>query len=137
MKKMLTLALLASALGPMAANAATSREELRRDRQDIREEQRDFQNARRYGSRSDVRDEREDYADARREYREDLRDFRRDRGRHYAHGRNHNDRWGPAVSHRNLPRAYGPFRWVNYRGDALLVDTRNGDIRRVIRGFRW
>lgn len=34
-----------------------------------------------------------------------------------------------------LPPAYGPYRWVRYYDDVLLVDIRTGLIRDVIHGF--
>ena len=34
-----------------------------------------------------------------------------------------------------LPRAYGPYRWVRYFGDAVLVDVRNGRTVDVIYDF--
>lgn len=34
-----------------------------------------------------------------------------------------------------LPPAYGPYRWVRYFDDVLLVDIRTGMVRDVINGF--
>jgi Ni/Co efflux regulator RcnB len=131
MKKLIALSLLATAMVPAAALADTSRGELRRDRQDIREERDEYRDALRYGSRHDIREERDDYSDARREYREDLRDWRGDHG-------GYNNRWNrgySAYSRRSLPYVRGPFRWTRHHGDALLIDIRNGSVRRVIPGF--
>jgi hypothetical protein len=123
MKSILTVSLLALGLTPLAAQAHSSRDELWRDRQDIREEQRDLNDAYRYGSVRDIRDEREDVRDARQEYREDLRDRHADRR---VYGRD--------VQYR-LPAAYGTHRWVRRHHDALLINTRNGRVVRVVRGY--
>lgn len=36
-----------------------------------------------------------------------------------------------------LPPAYGPYRWVRYYGDAVLVDVRSGAVVDVINGIFW
>ncbi len=36
-----------------------------------------------------------------------------------------------------LPPAYGPYRWVRYHNDALLIDTWSGEVVDVIYGFFW
>ena len=36
-----------------------------------------------------------------------------------------------------LPPAYGPYRWVRYYNDALLIDTWTGEVVDVIYGFFW
>jgi Ni/Co efflux regulator RcnB len=36
-----------------------------------------------------------------------------------------------------LPPVYGPYRWVRYWDDALLVDLRSGRVVDVIHGFFW
>lgn len=36
-----------------------------------------------------------------------------------------------------LPPAYGPYRWVRYYDDALLVDIRNGRVVDVVYGIFW
>jgi hypothetical protein len=36
-----------------------------------------------------------------------------------------------------LPAAYGPYRWVRYYDDVLLVDVRSGRVVDVIRDFFW
>jgi Ni/Co efflux regulator RcnB len=43
-----------------------------------------------------------------------------------------NDPW----SYR-LPEAYGPYRWVRYYDDVLLIDIRNGYVVDVIHDFFW
>jgi Ni/Co efflux regulator RcnB len=133
MKTLFALSLLATAIVPVAASADTTRGELRRDRQDIREERQEYRDALRYGSRSDIREERDEFSDSRREYREDLRDWRGDR-RHLDHGR-WDQRYGYSYGGRGLPQTRGHYRWVRDRGDALLIDIRNGSVRRVIPGY--
>lgn len=36
-----------------------------------------------------------------------------------------------------LPPAYGPYRWVRYHSDALLIDIYTGEVVDVIHGFFW
>ena len=36
-----------------------------------------------------------------------------------------------------LPAAYGPYRWVRYYNDAVLVDVRTGYVADVIYGIFW
>jgi hypothetical protein len=36
-----------------------------------------------------------------------------------------------------LPEAYGPYRWIRYYDDALLVDTYTGEVVDVIYDFFW
>lgn len=36
-----------------------------------------------------------------------------------------------------LPAAYGPYRWIRYYDDALLVDIYSGEVVDVINGFFW
>jgi hypothetical protein len=36
-----------------------------------------------------------------------------------------------------LPEAYGPYRWVRYYGDALLVDLRSGLVVDAVYGIFW
>jgi hypothetical protein len=43
-----------------------------------------------------------------------------------------NDPW-----HYRLPPAYGPYRWVRYWNDALLVNIYTGEVVDVIRAFFW
>ena len=39
--------------------------------------------------------------------------------------------------HYRLPPAYGPYRWVRYWDDAVLVDTYTGEVVDVIHNFFW
>lgn len=153
MKKTL-LALLASAIliTPIAAQAQTSRGELRRDRQEIREERQDLRQATRNGSRGDIRDARGEYREAKQEYREDLRD-RRYRG-HYGPRYNAPFRYNSfnigihlapqyygnsyRVSNYNAYRLPAPGynkRYVRHYRDLLLVNVRSGHVVKVYRGF--
>jgi Ni/Co efflux regulator RcnB len=36
-----------------------------------------------------------------------------------------------------LPPVYGPYRWVRYYNDVLLVDLETGEVVDVIQGFFW
>jgi Ni/Co efflux regulator RcnB len=36
-----------------------------------------------------------------------------------------------------LPPVYGPYRWVRYFNDALLIDIRTGEVEDVINDFFW
>ncbi len=36
-----------------------------------------------------------------------------------------------------LPAAYGPYRWVRYYDDVILIDIRNGRVVDVIHDFFW
>lgn len=147
MNKVLALSLFASALLPVAAQAATSPAELRHDRQQVREERAELRNAQHYGSPRDIREERRDLGAARRELRED-RHNTRDRWQapfayqRYAVG-SHIDAYayGPRYVIAN-PRAerlpaYGGrnLRWVRHYDDALLVNIRNGRVVKLIRHY--
>lgn len=36
-----------------------------------------------------------------------------------------------------LPRSYGPYRWIRYHGDALLVNLYTGEVVDVVYDFFW
>ena len=36
-----------------------------------------------------------------------------------------------------LPDVYGPYRWIRYYDDAVLVDTYTGEVVDVIHDFFW
>ncbi|QYU71092.1 RcnB family protein [Leptolyngbya sp. 15MV] len=36
-----------------------------------------------------------------------------------------------------LPAVYGPYRWVRYYDDVLLVNTYTGEVVDVIHDFFW
>ncbi len=149
--KFLTAGLIAAMMVPVAASAATSPGELRRDRQDVRQEKRDVRQAVRYGDRKDVRDEHRDLRNARQEYREDKRDWKRDRRyanwhapfqyHRFAVGNRLNSRYY-APTYRlsydarwRVPRAGAGLTYVRHYNDLLLVNVRNGAVVRVYRGF--
>jgi Ni/Co efflux regulator RcnB len=142
----------ATLITPIAAQAQTSRGELRRDRQEIREETRDLRDAQRSGTRGEIRDARGEVREARQEYREDLNDRRY----HGHHGNRFNApfRYNTFnVGVRLSPQYYGSnFRISNYGSyrlpapgynkryvrhyrDLLLVNVRSGNVVRVYRGF--
>ena len=148
------LALLAAAtlITPIAAQAQTSRGELRRDRQEIRAETKDLRQAKRYGSGADVRDARSEVREARQEYREDKSD-RRYSG-HYGSRFNAPFRYNSFnIGVRLSPQYYGSNyrvsnygsyrlpapgynkRYVRHYRDLLLVNVRSGNVIKVYRGF--
>lgn len=45
--------------------------------------------------------------------------------------------WINDPSYYRLPPAYGPYRWVRYYDDVLLIDVRNGYVVDVIHSFFW
>ena len=47
------------------------------------------------------------------------------------------DSWIADPYYYRLPPAYGPYRWVRYFDDALLVDTYSGQVIDVIYGVFW
>jgi Nickel/cobalt transporter regulator len=92
--------------------------------------------------------------------RYDWRGHRERYGNHYRHGRYYSPYRGRSYSRigigfslgsgyygsrywisdpwaYRLPPAYGPYRWVRYYDDVLLVDLRNGRVVDVIRDFFW
>lgn len=151
-KPILALIAAATLISPIAAQAQTSRGELRRDRQEIREETRDLRDAYRSGNRAEIRDARGEVREARQEYREDLRDRRHYNNyanRFYAPFRYNSFRSGVRLA----PQYYGPGyrvsnygsyrlpapgynkRYVRHYRDLLLVNVRSGHVVRVYRGF--
>jgi hypothetical protein len=49
----------------------------------------------------------------------------------------HNNYWLSDPWSYRLPQAYGPYRWVRYYDDVLLIDVRNGYVVDVIHSFFW
>ena len=45
--------------------------------------------------------------------------------------------WLNDPSYYRLPRAYGPYRWIRYHNDALLVNIYSGSVVDVIYDFFW
>lgn len=142
-----------------------NRQDWRGDRNDRRTDWRDNNNAGRHDWRGDRRADRGDHRNWdrnswRRDNRYDWRSYRdRNRsayniGRYYAPYRGYsyrrvsigfslgsmfygnrywiNDPW----SYR-LPEVYGPYRWVRYYDDVLLVDVYSGQVVDVIYDFFW
>lgn len=158
MRFLITAAAVAATLSPMAAQAQTR--ELERDRREVREERRDVKEAKRYGDRSDVREERRELRDARQELREDRQDWRayKQRNRNAFRGTRFNapfryrtfnngvnigaSYYAPRyrVSNYSSYRLPQPGRYqtyVRHYNDVLLVNTRNGRVVQVYRGFYW
>ncbi|MEY2942853.1 MAG: hypothetical protein RLY97_867, partial [Pseudomonadota bacterium] len=88
-----------------------------------------------------------------RDYRNDHRDYYR-AGRYFApyRGTNYsrlsigffleplffrNDYWIADPWAYRLPPAYGPYRWVRYYDDVLLVNIYSGEVVDVIHDFFW
>jgi Ni/Co efflux regulator RcnB len=142
----------ATLITPIAAQAQTSRGELRRDRQEIREETRDLRQVQRNGTRAEIRDARGEVREAKQEYREDLRDRR--------HYNNYSNRFYAPFRYNSFnigvrlaPQYYGSgyrisnygsyhlpapgynTRYVRHYRDLLLVNVRSGNVVRVYRGF--
>lgn len=146
MNKVLALSLFASALLPVAAQAA-SPAELRHDRQQVREERAEYRDAKRYGSPRDIRDERRDLSAARRELREDRHDTRDHWKAPFAYNRyavgGHIDAYayGPryVIANPRAERLSAPgnrnLRWVRHYDDALLVNIRSGRVVKLIRHY--
>lgn len=155
MRKLITAALAATMLVPVAASAQ-SYEEVRRGQREVQESRRDLQDARRYGDRNDRREAREELREDRQELREDRRDYRQsnrgyNRGRYYGprgytyrpvtvgyrfqpsyYGRNYyvND-----YRRYNLARPRANQQWVRYGNDVVLVNVRNGRVLAVRNRF--
>lgn len=156
MRILITAALAAAALVPVAASAQ-SRGEVRQDRREVRDDRRDLQDARYRGDRGDVRDARRELREDRRETREDWQDYRRthrDDFRRPAYGGPRGYRYRPVtVGYRFAPSYYGRNYWVSdwqryrlsrpgynqqyirYGNDVVLVDIHNGRALRVFGGF--
>ena len=47
------------------------------------------------------------------------------------------DYWIANPSYYRLPEAYGPYRWVRYYDDAVLVNIYSGEVADVIHDFFW
>ncbi|RVT93993.1 RcnB family protein [Sphingomonas crocodyli] len=133
------------------------RNDRRDDRQDFRADRRDWNDRRDWG-RNDRRDWSRDWRSDRRyawqDYRRDNRSIYRvpryvgPRGYAYSYrrwspgfridpwfyGNSYwiNDPWGY-----RLPPAYGPYRWVRYYDDVILVDIQTGIVRDIIYDFFW
>ena len=156
MRTLITAALAAATLVPVAATAQ-SYGEVRRDSREIRQDRRDVRSAQYYGDRGDVRDARRELREDRQERREDWRDYRRShpndfrrpgyagpRGYRYRpvtagyrfapeyYGRNY---WVNDWQRYRLATPLGYQRWVRYGNDVVLVDIRSGRVASVYNGF--
>ncbi|MBB4155486.1 Ni/Co efflux regulator RcnB [Sphingomonas jinjuensis] len=157
MRTLITAALAATALIPVAASAQSARE-VRDSQREVRESQRDLNRAYRYGDRRDVREARQELREDRRELREDWRDYRQSHRDVYRQGRYLGPRgyaYRPVtVGYRFAPEYYGrrywindPYtyrlprpgfgyqRWVRYGNDVVLIDTRSGRVVQVYNRF--
>ena len=153
--KILMLAAVAATLSPMAAQAQTR--ELQRDSQEIREEKRELRDAKRFGDRGDIREERREVKQAKQEYREDWRDYKQSNrnafrgGKFNAPFRYRTFNNGVSIGASYYAPRYRVSNYSNYRlpqpgryqtyvrhyNDVLLVNTRNGRVVQVYRGFYW
>ena len=139
MKKLILASLAALALVPSTA-MAQSAADVRHDRREVREERRDVREARR-----DLQEERRDLRDAKWDYSREVRDYNR------AHPWKANFRYQRFATGARIQPAYygsryviadyGRFhwakpgvnqRWVRHYNDALLVNTRNGRVVKVV-----
>ena len=156
MRILITAALAATALVPVAASAQSYRE-VQQDRREVHDDRRDLRDAQYRGDRGDVRDARRELREDRQETREDWRDYRRtnrDAFRRPAYGGPRGYAYRPvAVGYRFAPAYYGRSYWVNdwnryrlarpgynqqyirYGNDVVLVDIRSGRALRVFGGF--
>jgi Ni/Co efflux regulator RcnB len=152
--KILIAAVIAATSTPMAQ--AQTRE-WRRDQQDVRSEKHDLNQAQRNGSRNDVRAEHHDVRDAQQERREDWRDYREDHHKAFqgprfdAPFRYQSFNIGVSIgsnyyapryrvnnyANYHLPRPGRYQTYVRHYDDVLLVNTRNGRVIKVYRGFYW
>lgn len=141
------------------------RDDRRTDRRDERrDDARNYARGYRDGARADTRYGRDYRSWDRRQWRNDNRyDWYRYRaanrsifslGRYYAPYRNYsysrisigvrlgslfysNRYWINDPWRYRLPDVYGPYRWVRYYDDALLVDIYSGEVVDVIHDFFW
>ena len=156
MRTLITAALAAAALVPVAASAQSAGE-IGRDNREIRRDQRDLRDAQYRGDPRDVRDARRELREDRQDRRQDWRDYReqhRDwyrrpayvgpRGYAYRsvtpgyrfapgyYGRNY---WVNDWQRYRLAAPLGYQRWVRYGNDVVLVDIRSGRVATVYNGF--
>jgi hypothetical protein len=135
------------------------RREWQRDRQDWQRDRNQWQNRDRDGSRWNNRggwsrdwrrDSRYNWQQWRQTHRGSYR-FPRDYApRGWSHGYNRfslgvilsaplfsQSYWIDDPFQYSLPPAYGPYRWVRYYDDALLVDVRTGEVVDAVYDFFW
>lgn len=156
MRILITAALAATALMPVAASAQSGRE-VQQDRREVQQDRRQLQDARRSGDRDDRQDARRELREDRQETREDLQDYRRthrDVYRQGAYGGPRGYSYRPvSVGYRFQPSYYarnywvsdyGRYRlarpaygtqWVRYGNDVVLVNLRSGRVLQVYNRF--
>ncbi len=158
MKKILLAAVAVAVLTPTMASAQSAREvrqgqnEVRRDRAEVRHDVRQ-------GNHNEAREGRQELREDRQELREDWRDYRKSHGNQFRRGAyqgprgysyrpvNVGFRFAPTYYSQRywinnpgtyrLPRVGVSQRWVRYGNDAVLVNTRSGQVLRVYRSFFW
>nr|WP_166175024.1 RcnB family protein [Altererythrobacter segetis] len=158
MRKLLLVALAATALAPSIAGAQTAGE-VRRDQREVRHDQREVN---RDLARGDYQEAREDARETRRDQRETTRDWRDYRQTHrgvyhrpaYVAPRGYRYRqvavgttlnrafWGSRyrIGNYNTYRLPYPGRnrmYVRHGHDVLLINARNGRVIRVYNRFFW
>jgi len=158
MQKLLVAGVIAAALVPAVADAQTR--ELNHDRREVHQTQREIRNDVRRGDMHEAREDRRDLRDKRQELRHD--EWRTYRGQNraafhrpaYVGPRGYRYQvWRPGMRiapayygsryviadpwQYRLARPTGAMRWVRYGNDVLLIDTRSGYVRDVIRDFFW
>lgn len=152
MRILMTAALAAATLVPVAASAQSYRE-VQQDHREVRQDRRELQQARQYGDRGDIRDARRELREDRQELREDRRDFRRAHNgsayygpRGYAYrtptigyqfapsyyGRNY---WVTDYNRYRLARPGYGRQWIRYGNDLVLINLRNGRVLQVRHRF--
>lgn len=156
MRTLITAALAAATLVPVAASAQ-SYHEIQQNRRELQQDRRDVREAYRRGDRRDIREARQELREDRREAREDWRDYRRTNGNDFRRGAYYGPRgyrYRPvSVGYRFAPQYYGRNYWVNdwnryrlarpgynqqyirYGNDVVLVDIRSGRALRVFNSF--
>ncbi|WP_375391626.1 RcnB family protein [uncultured Sphingomonas sp.] len=156
MRIIITAALAAAALAPVAAGAQ-SYGEGRQDQREVRQDQRDLRGAERQRNYGDARGPNQELREDRQETRGDWRDFRRTHPGAYrlgAYAGPRGYRYRPvAVGYRFDPVYYGRSywlndpsryrlpapaayeRWVRYGNDVVRVNLRTGRVVTVYNGF--
>jgi Ni/Co efflux regulator RcnB len=165
-KSLLTAALIAATLAPVAAQAQDHRGNNERDRREWRQDRREDRRDWRQDRRADRREWRQDRREDRREWRQDRRADRREDWQRWRDS--HRDvyrrgTWRAPFAYRNfsigmtVPRSYWApsyyvnnwgtyrlpapgsrwYRYVRHYDDLLLINTRNGRVVRVYRNFYW
>lgn len=115
----------------------------RNDRYDNRRDEQRWNNSWRNDRRYDWRGHRSQYRDHYRRpsrYYAPVRNHRYSRfsiGLYIGSGFYHQNYWLNDPWEYRLPPVHGPYRWVRYYDDVLLIDVRNGYVVDVINDFFW